>query len=173
MDGDTSGHFQPEKSVWTEADFENMCWHDVHVHSMAFDPEGQRVLFDLDYIFKWVSPATNSGFFSFWISPSTLVFSSAIDFRVCPDPCFAASFPLEGFLILDLLRTPLPPHASPDDITPFCTWTLECIEGKITFTANGFSQFTRRAPVLCEGQRLSPGERGGFSFATPPTPEGV
>jgi hypothetical protein len=31
--------YTPEKWIWTEADFETMGWHDVHVHALAFQTD--------------------------------------------------------------------------------------------------------------------------------------
>jgi hypothetical protein len=45
-------------------------------------------------------------------------------------------------------------------------WLLDCNEGEIAFRSVGFSQFTRRPPVLLQAQQLTLEERGGISFAT-------
>jgi hypothetical protein len=45
-----------QKPVWTEADFEQMGWHDVHIHAVAFRPEIFELWLDIDYIFGWVDP---------------------------------------------------------------------------------------------------------------------
>lgn len=45
-------------------------------------------------------------------------------------------------------------------------WLLECNEGEVTFRSVGYSQFTRRAPILTQAQQLTLDERGGISFTT-------
>jgi hypothetical protein len=47
------------KTVWTEADFDAMDWHDNAVHAVALEPalpDPGRLLLDLDYIVEWVAP---------------------------------------------------------------------------------------------------------------------
>jgi hypothetical protein len=43
----------PEKSIWTDADFAAMSWHDAALHAVAIEPSlphpGRRLV-DLDYI---------------------------------------------------------------------------------------------------------------------------
>jgi hypothetical protein len=70
------------KSVWTEADFDAMGWHDNAVHAVALEPMRDhpgRLLLDLDYIVEWVSAEPPATTLSFWICPATLVFDQAWD----------------------------------------------------------------------------------------------
>ncbi|MEQ8198297.1 MAG: hypothetical protein ABRQ27_09870, partial [Clostridiaceae bacterium] len=60
--------FNVEKWVWTTNDFEKMGWHDCKIHAMAFDELNFKILFDIDYIFKWVEPGEDERY-HFWISP--------------------------------------------------------------------------------------------------------
>ena len=48
--------YELEKPVWTQDDFEKMGWHDAKVWGMLANTEEYELLFDLDYIFKWVHP---------------------------------------------------------------------------------------------------------------------
>lgn len=72
------------KTVWTNADFGAMGWHDASLHGIAFcatgdeDPDYSLAL-DLDYIVEWVH---GDSAFSFWIAPVTLVFENAWNVRV-------------------------------------------------------------------------------------------
>src|SRR5687768_1107533 len=68
--------FTLEKPVWTDADFDKMGWHDVHIHAIAFRPETFELWFDIDYIFAWVDPQKAKTHYSFWVAPATLVFSN-------------------------------------------------------------------------------------------------
>jgi hypothetical protein len=49
----SSKEYQLEKSLWTEKDFDTMGWHDSFVYGISFG-ENFQLLFDIDYIFKWV-----------------------------------------------------------------------------------------------------------------------
>lgn len=73
------------KSIWTEADFEQMGWHDCTIYGMALK-EGDDVLsnelyFDIDYIFKWIYPEQDESSFSFWIAPCTLIFKQVFNLK--------------------------------------------------------------------------------------------
>ena len=68
--------FEVKKSLWTEQDFDEMGWHDVHIHALAFDSENFELLLDIDFLFAWVDPAPGEKYYSFWISPCTLAFSN-------------------------------------------------------------------------------------------------
>ncbi|WP_332759649.1 hypothetical protein [Streptomyces sp. MT206] len=72
------------KSVWSDADFEAMGWHDATVHGLSVQPTNDilpRFLLDLDYIVRWVHPVPPATHFSFWISPATLVFEEVFDLQ--------------------------------------------------------------------------------------------
>lgn len=40
-----------------------------------------KLLFDIDYIFKWVGPEED-GYYRFWISPATLIFENVYDVNI-------------------------------------------------------------------------------------------
>jgi hypothetical protein len=70
------------KTVWTDADFGAMDWHDNAIHAVALEPVPDhpgRLLLDLDYIVEWVAPEAPATTLSFWICPATLVFDRAWD----------------------------------------------------------------------------------------------
>jgi hypothetical protein len=49
------------KTIWTDADFDAMSWHDNAVHAVAFEPQPsdpRRLLLDIDYIVEWVPPGS-------------------------------------------------------------------------------------------------------------------
>ncbi len=71
--------YVPEKWIWTEADFEQMGWHDSHVYGFAAAFEEKEIIFDIDYIFQWIHPVPPNRFFSFWVAPCTLVFENVSD----------------------------------------------------------------------------------------------
>jgi hypothetical protein len=74
-------NYQLPKLIWTEADFDQMGWHDVKIHAITFVPEVYEFVLDIDYIFAWVEPEPPSPCYSFWISPATLVFRNIPQFQ--------------------------------------------------------------------------------------------
>jgi hypothetical protein len=144
------------KTVSTEADFDQMSWHDNEVHAIALEPalpEPGRLLLDIDYIVQWVPPPPPSRLISFWICPATLVFDPAWDLTTDID--------LRGWAfslsLLSVLRS------DPDERGNF-DWTLSGDQFTIELGAPGFTQYLRRPPVSSSGHRLTVEERGGFSF---------
>jgi hypothetical protein len=143
------------KAVWTDADFDQMSWHDCAVHAVAFEPAPPcpgRVLVDLDYIVEWVCQTPSTGF-GFWVCPATLVSDQAWD--------LAGDIDLHGFsfeLSLDALQ-----RSGPDAHDAF-EWTLSCHQFSLALHAMGFTQYLRRPPIHTSQQRLSVAQRGGLSF---------
>ena len=81
------------KYLWTDDDFEAMGWHDVIVHAFRSEPgdhavtsASDRLLFDLDYIVKWVVEQPLNGI-SCWLLPATLVFED-VGGLTPATPCF-------------------------------------------------------------------------------------
>ena len=155
------GHRQSglSKSVWSDADFDEMGWHDATVHGLCVrrsDPDVLRdLLFDLDYIVRWVQPVPPERYFSFWISPVTLVFEEVWDLQ--GELGFAGTAP---DLEIDALH-----RLTPEDNRP--EWPLWHLEGHLfdlRFRAAGFHQYFRQAPRLVQHRTLSPADRGGCVF---------
>ena len=73
--------YEIEKAIWTEIDFDQMGWHDVHIHAVAFRPDTYELLLDIDYMFAWVNPEKEEKHYTFWMSPCTLVFSNVHTFK--------------------------------------------------------------------------------------------
>jgi hypothetical protein len=145
------------KTVWTEADFDAMGWHDNAVHAVALEPVPDhpgRLLLDLDYIVEWVPPEAPATPFSFWICPATLVFDEAWD--------LTSDIDLQGRsfqLFINAIE-----RSGPDE-RGFSDWTIAGEHFSIGINSRGFTQYLRRAPIHSPGYWLSPAERGGFSFA--------
>ncbi|SDT61525.1 hypothetical protein SAMN05216371_3164 [Streptomyces sp. TLI_053] len=146
------------KSVWSDADFEDMGWHDATVHGLHVQQTDDilpRLLLDLDYIVRWVHPVRPAKTFSFWVAPATLVFEQVWD--------------LEGGLgfkdmhpeleIADVHR--LVPDDGKQD---WQQWHIEGHLFDLKFRASGFRQYFRHAPRLMPGPVLPIAERGGCCF---------
>ena len=149
---------QPEvaKTIWTDADFDAMGWHDNAVHAIALEPapsEPGRLLLDIDYIVEWVPPEAPATTLGFWICPATLVFDRAWDLTTDID--------LHGWsfqLFLNAIE-----RSGPDEHGYF-DWTLAGDHFTIGLSAPGFTQYLRHAPIPSSGHWLSVEERRGFSF---------
>ncbi|RYY84391.1 MAG: hypothetical protein EOO15_19480 [Chitinophagaceae bacterium] len=152
----SSNTYQLEKSLWTEEDFETMGWHDCHIHAISFG-ENFDLLFDIDYIFKWV---THKSPFDFWVSPCTLVFENVYDI------VFDLNFSTGGLDIADIYKEGpnVPRNAAHIGRELEYTWKIELQEGAIQFKSVGYKQFVRRLPVFQKEQYLDLSERGGVSF---------
>ena len=140
-----------DKWVWTEADFDQMGWHDATIYAMQF---GKDISFDIDYIFEWVQ-ADKDDFFSFVIAPVTLVF---------PEPqrvVFSINFRFGQELKIEDIHSRATAAGSME-------WYIETHQGDITITADSFRQVVQRYPTLQTGQRIMPEERGEPSFSLVP-----
>jgi hypothetical protein len=149
--------YQLEKSVWTNDDFAVMGWHDATIWSMAVVGEQFELLFDIDYIFQWVHPVPPEQYFSFWVSPATLVFEGVQNIAIDIEIGY-----IQQIEVADINREG--PLASPDGSITNWTWVIELQQGDIKFEATGFSQFVRKAPVYGGNQVLELTKRGGISF---------
>ena len=147
-----------DKATWTDADFEEMGWHDCRIHAVSigeYDDDTlppARLLLDLDYIIQWVDPALFRRHFTFWISPATLVFEQAWGIE-------GELGPLHEMLeIADLHRLD-PPDDNSDPL-----WHIEGQNFSIKVRSAGYTQYLRRPPQHVRGQILTPAERGRLSF---------
>jgi hypothetical protein len=141
--------YKLEKWLWTECDFEIMGWHDSHVYAIAFLPEKFEIVFDIDYIFQWVNPLEDEQYFSFWVSPATLIFENIYDVELQ-----IKSY--NGGLIINSIKRA---NADTSRNAQYIgkdkewIWTIECQEGEIKFRSTGYKQYVRAEPKL-GGQTL-------------------
>ncbi len=155
--------FVLEKPIWTDADYDKMGWHDVIIHGFSFDRPRYEVLFDIDYMFDWVNPEPPSPYYSFWISPVTLVFHNTYGLKADINHGL-------GLQIMDIIRSkdPVPQENAYIKINKQWEWTLELDGSKISFHASGFTQFTCSLPRHWKkSQSFTLEERGGISFDRP------
>ena len=142
--------YELEKWLWTESDFEIMGWHDARVYAIAFSPKKFEIAFDIDYIFQWVHPKQNETYFSFWVSPATLVFDNVYDVEFD-----IGSY--NGGLEIDAIKREsvgAPRNAQAIGKNEEWIWTIECQEGEIKFRSAGYKQYIRAKPVF-GGQTLN------------------
>jgi hypothetical protein len=149
--------------VWTDADWDQMGWHDASIHAMAVDWDpvmlgdqwrGADVLLDIDYIVAWLPRA--DGWFTFEVAPATLVFEDAWDLRGGLDHSHFVDPPE----ILELHRAAVGDGE--------WDWHVEGATFDLRLKARRLRQHFRARPVgTGTSQRLSTQARGGFSFARP------
>jgi hypothetical protein len=142
--------------LWSHENFDEMSWHDNHVHSLqVIEGElGGTLILDLDYILEWLRDGDS---FQFRIIPSTLTFFEVAGLQIQLDyrrPDAA----LGPFSMDRIIRMPEKRERYTATLwqIPF-NWP----HGYISFEASGFSQVGRGAPVLADRQLLDPGERTG------------
>ncbi len=136
--------YQPEKYLWTAADFECMGWHDSTIYKLRF--AGQELELDIDYIFQWNTPDAD-GLFTFWVAPATLVFEQVTDFS------FDFNLDLPDAFEIDSIER-----------TGDCEWLIVTHRSNIQFNATGYTQYIRQAPFFQFGQQIPPIERNGYSL---------
>ena len=146
-----------------------MCWHDCPIRAVAFADDSDydaeqyesELIFDIDYIFQWIPVETNgTTWFSFYLSPCTLVFEGAYDVSLHLSTVgYIPVLPDIGGLTITANEELLKRGYRQYDV---------CIEThnseSITFRATGFKQYVRKPPILSESQHLSLAQRGGISF---------
>lgn len=153
-----------EKTVWSETDFEQMGWHDVHVHGISFGPEYKEhgtadFILDIDYIFEWIKPIPPERFFKNWVAPCTLVFEGAYDLKIEIDDKIGYAlgpFEIDDLSIVERLQR---------DGTPYgYLWRIQLQTGWLELKSNGYKQYVRQKPSL-NGLWLTFAERNGISFS--------
>lgn len=151
-----------KKKVWTEVDFDQMNWHDVHIHAISFDA-GYRFLLDIDYILQWIDPVAENAYCQFYIAPCTLVFENVSDLKI--DIEVVEPFQIQ---IYDLNRTDprRPINAEYIKREVEYEWIISTAQGDMAFRSIGYSQYMRTEARLYNRQRIELDQRGGISFAT-------
>ena len=125
------------KELWTDADFDQMGWHDCRIYSVRFPDNEHRLMLDIDYIFRWDKLPEDS--FRFWVSPCELVFRNVSDLK--------AGIDFKNYMqlfIMELKRGN--PHPSPYGQVTLWDYEIDCDNGRISFAASGFEQLVREQP---------------------------
>ncbi len=146
---------------WTTADFDNLSWHDCHIHGFRLgkinNQHGTADLeFDIDFIIEWLVQADRT--FRFRIGPATLAFLGVSGLRVELDYATPTAG-MTPFSIDGINREPL---SYPTGYSSF-RWRLPVSwpAGEITFDSPGFTQVLRQEPIIYERQCLTAAQRCG------------
>ncbi|MGJ8594234.1 MAG: hypothetical protein ACSHXF_16915 [Aquaticitalea sp.] len=137
-----------EKWTWTDADFDEMGWHDCPIYAVKFD---DKVVFDIDYILKWNEPKVKGMSYTFWISPATLIFENVSLFKMNFMTEFVNGLEIDGI--------------TKSDVKNSTEWIIETQEGEITIHSKGFKQIIKREPNLQFGLSIPEIERGNEHFS--------
>jgi len=149
-------NYQLPKKIWTLDDFDEMAWHDCLIHAISFKGDF-KLLFDIDYIFKWVLKGKK---YKFWIAPCTMIFDN------CHDVNFDLDMSIPGLEIDRLTREnpKKPKNAEFIEKQIEFDWIMDTQQGNISFTSVGFNQYVRSKPVFSSNQSFDQAERDGISF---------
>lgn len=136
--------YKLEKQVWTDADFEQMGWHDCNIYKIRLTDDLEL---DIDYILQWNKPDLEGLPFTFWVAPATLVFKSVQNLTFDFDIGFENAFEIEDI----------------ENESENC-WTIITQQGDIQFNSKGYEQYIRQKPFFEFGQTISFSERNGYSL---------
>jgi hypothetical protein len=143
---------------WSNDDFDNLSWHDVHVHALRFgafnETEGTcDLLLDLDYILRWEKAQDG---FLFTVCQAILRFHRVFNFKMALD--YAS--PTAGmcpFSIDGIVREPVQAPTG----YKYYRWriTINWPQGTLEFEAPNFAQTLVGSPSIQNGQSLSGDKR--------------
>jgi len=141
--------------IWTDQQFEEMSWHDNHVHGLRI-VEGEygagELTLDLDYIVEWICDGDR---YRFRIVPVCLRFLEVTDLRVVLDYSTPTAA-LGPFSIHAIERRN---EVRERYVAQLWKIAINWPQGEIAFEAKGFEQRAMGTPVVSELQRLRPEER--------------
>jgi hypothetical protein len=151
-------NFNLTTNTWTEKDFSEMDWHDCTVYAIAFGNSKFELLFDIDYILKWINPEKDEKNYKFLIVPSIVIFRNV----------YEINFDLASvdFQILEINRSnpKMPKNAEYINEDTEYDWNILTTNGAIIFKSVGYTQIARSNPVLSESQTLGVNGRGGLNW---------
>ena len=142
--------------LWTHEQFDEMSWHDNHVHGLRF-VEGLhgtgRLVLDLDYILEWLKE--EDGAISFRVIPVSLTFVGVTGLRISLDYATptAALVPFSIHAIERRIEQRERYQAQLWKIV--INWPV----GEFTFEAEGYEQRACGTPVVSSNQWLNVNQR--------------
>lgn len=151
----------PCRERYTEADFENLSWHDNFIHAIAIQGKQQDELaLDIDFVVGCsCNDVCGPGY---WLAPATLVFQNVTDLRMhldWPDSGFQCAIHCAS--IHQVVRERVLNQKICLD-RPYHSWRIEinwpdnnCIE----FGATGFTQTLRTKPILWDWDLVPESQR--------------
>jgi hypothetical protein len=152
--------------IHTEADFEQLSWHDCHIWGLEFvvgDAEQEDwtsdLALDIDFIVEWLCTIDNGA--QFRVAPARLVFHGVTDPRIDIDWGDSGNrTAIHVVSIAGIERERIRDQKVHLD-RPYYKWRigLNSPKGEITLGAVGFTQTLLGEPLLTDQQQLSRAER--------------
>ena len=136
------------KKIFTINDFHDYFFACSTLYSIAFDEESNRLMFDIDYVFKKTKSINNNHY----IWPATLVFENVSNINIETE----GEFDID---IDEIVKTNL------NNETNIYNWTIRTLYGvNIIFNASEFYLYIRKKPIYTNNLRLTLEEHGDISF---------
>ena len=160
-------------TAWTDAEFEDLSWHDCTLWGLAFhppDPETgdwtRDLVLDIDFIVEWLCAAGSEGRIQFRVAPAILRFHTVSDLRI------AIEWGTTGVLLheVSIDRLEREPVSAAPGQRPSHRWRIVLNwprSGEIAFDAAGFTQTLRAEPIVTERQSLTFGADAGPGASFP------
>ena len=146
------------EQVWTDEQFDQLSWHDNHVHGLRIveneDGSGELIL-DIDHIVEWIQGSDKA--FRFRILPATLTFHRVMFLRVSPD----YATPTAGFTPFSIAGIERRLEKRERYVAQLWKMPINWPRGELTFEAYGFTQRGRGEPIFYGAQCLTSELRGG------------
>ena len=149
--------------TWTESDYEELSWHDCHIHGLAIAERehgcGDLVL-DIDFITEWETMDDKS--LRFRVAPATLTFHDIWDLAIDLDYKTVGAG-IVPFSIDGLTREPL--ELEHDASLTMFRYRMDVNwpDGSIRFSGHRFTQSLKAEPIVTSSQSLELHERVGPS----------
>ena len=149
-----------DSGPWTNDDFHQLSWHDVHVHGFRFESVNEEhgsadLLLDIDYILAWES-ANNA--LQFTVCKAILRFHSVFGLKFVLD----YATPTAGMCAFSLAGIERESLSYPTGYSSY-RWRLEINwpQGSLEFEAPGFTQTLAGVPHVQPEQSLGSERRNG------------
>jgi hypothetical protein len=154
------------RTEWKTEDFEDMSWHDAHVHGFRIvqnegDDGSAELILDIDYIVEWLRGETHC---SFVVAQATLQFHRVSGLKLSLDYVTPGAG-MCAFSIAGIKRQPVTAYSS-------YKWSMviNWPSGKLEFDSPGFTQRTTGPSITQSGQSLVPSQRNIFAISGPSEP---
>ncbi len=147
--------------TYTEADFEQLSWHDCHLWGLAFRAGDANDLLselalDIDFITEWLS-GTDAKPCRFRVAPATLLFQEVTDLRVGLD-WGSSGLPVAlSPACIEAVARELIPDRIVYPGRPYYRWQIRFTwptGAEMLFNAVGFTLTFQAEPVLSDTQYL-------------------
>ena len=152
-------------TVFTEADFDGLSWHDDPIYGFSIDNDinlwKSDLVFDIDFIVEWLCGVGSRT--QFKIAAATLTFHHVTDLKIGVDWGDSGQQVVVAEMTLDRIARQRVEKQLICLDRPYYRWALRLNSprpgGEIRFGASGFTQILRQDPVVCDEQKLKPAER--------------